>query len=142
MNYEPFDISTFSCVIVMCLTVFGINYIQQKKDCTVIGKETNLSIFSHGNSDFPDCLNKCMENIKTKINYYEENSSLNNQIMIRNCVRKITVFTSANVQSINNDFCNSDFNCIQDRTNVILVNEIYTYGKTKSEFSINIDFVC
>lgn len=73
-----------------------------------------------------------MENIKTRINYNEENSPLNDQIMLRNCVRKITVFTSANVQSINNYFCNSDFNCIQDRTNVILVYFIYKYGKTKS----------
>lgn len=45
MNYEPFDISTFSCVIVICLTVFGLNYIEKKQDCTFIVRENNLSIF-------------------------------------------------------------------------------------------------
>ena len=141
-----YDITQIMCMVIACSTAYSIFNSYSSFLHEDIDKPKQPIIFTiHKDGmldNFPKILNEIIDELQTRVLFKKNNETLtrlNKQILLRNTVNRVVLFTKEQVQVFYNEYSNSDFNCIQDRTNTILVNDIKSYNSRPVQFSIDVE---
>lgn len=125
------DIITAGCFAIGCFTLFKITHVltDKKPILDMFPKWKNIHQTCRV-TEFKDTINS----IKREILMHELGDDTPNNVtivdgqsIIRSHIGRVVIFATKDLITCFNEYTNSDWNCIQDRTTFVLVTQIKSY---------------
>lgn len=125
------DIITAGCFVIGCFTLFKITHVltDKKPFFDIFPKWKNIHQTCRVD-EFKDTMNSIKKEI---LNYELGDNAPNNvnivdgQRIIRSRVGRVIIFATKELIVCFNEYSNSDWNCVQDRTTFVLVTQVKSY---------------